>query len=781
MTHKRRKLLCIVFLFLAMTLSVGMQAEAKSYKNYKVSPSTKPCSKAYVKKANKDKKAKTSYMLRSYLEKIEKAGGGTLVLKKGTYKVSQNLYVPSNTTIKFEKGAKIVAQKSSTMSAVFLLVPPSKAQKNNYAGKYKSSKNVTFIGGDKAVIDLGNSTASAIFAAHNSKVSISGIQFIKRNSSKYILEISGVNNMTVENCSFTGTTQKENAVAIDIPAKKKAKTKKWCKMDDTVNKNVTIKGCTFDKLNRAIVTLRYVGKKYHTDIKIENNTISNTKDDAIRVINWKNFSVTGNKIKNVGTGGKVDTGNASIKTAIYLAGAVNPQIVGNTFENVPRPIEFCIYKNTDAKLKSYAATVNNFTNEQLQAMLDGNTLINVREYAVRVYNSQKAGDCTRHFFADDKDTYYITPSDTPYRNEYMGYDSYNKNTRHYYVFCAVMDQVERNGGGTVVVKAGTYNITNEIPIPSNTTIKLENGVVMKKKAETGTTALPSNNGIFAFVEPKHSSSTPVVYSGYGGVHDVNIVGPEQGSAIIDNNSYQTGICLVMAHCKNVKIENITFINGNGGHFIELDASTNVSISGCRFEGHVDSRVNNKEAINLDTPDKETLGFIRNWTSYDQTPNLGIKITNNTFVNQEVAIGSHSYSENKPHRNITIEGNYIDGCDGAAIQMMNWNNVTVRNNTITNVSKNAMHPYALVLSGVTNPKIMNNHISNCNMVAKIEIGKMEGKGTAADNYAPVPNVITTEEMNYLLNGNKLQNVASPVVEEYTVVNHWAHNTYNCTSN
>jgi hypothetical protein len=35
-------------------------------------------------------------LLRSYLERLEKNGGGKLILKKGTYKITNTLYIPSN-------------------------------------------------------------------------------------------------------------------------------------------------------------------------------------------------------------------------------------------------------------------------------------------------------------------------------------------------------------------------------------------------------------------------------------------------------------------------------------------------------------------------------------------------------------------------------------------------------------------------------------------------------------------------------------------------------------
>ncbi|MBR1693556.1 MAG: right-handed parallel beta-helix repeat-containing protein, partial [Lachnospiraceae bacterium] len=429
--RKTGKQFCgMLLLFAALLLCIGMPAEAKSYKTYKISASTKPYTNAYQKRAKADKTRSTTYMLKSYLDLIDKKGGGTLVFRKGTYNIYENLYIPSNTTLKFEKGVKIVAKKG--VAGVFNLIPPSKTGKKNWAKKYASSKNVKFVGNSNVVFDLGSTSATAIYMTHNQNVTVENIQFKKNNSSRYMIELNGVKNVTIKNCDFIGTSaQKTSAVSVDVPAKKRAQTKSWSSNDDTLNQKVTIENCKFDKLNRAIVTLRYVSKKYNTDFKVTGNQITNIKDDAIRAINWKKFSVTANTFKNVASGGSIATSEGKLKRAVYLAGAASPTITGNTFENVPRAIEFNIYTNTDTKLKSYAATVNTVTNAELQSMLNGNTIVNNREYVIRVYKAQ-GGDSDRYWYPDDTETFYVTPDDTPYRNVYLNYTDYNKTTRQYY-------------------------------------------------------------------------------------------------------------------------------------------------------------------------------------------------------------------------------------------------------------------------------------------------------------------------------------------------------------
>lgn len=761
----KKRLIYMLFMMLILALGVSQPVEAKkAKKTYKVSVSTKTLKGQYQQRAANDKKAKTTYMLRSYMEKLAKDGGGTLVLKKGTYKIYENLYVPSNTTIRFEKGVKLVAQNRASLSSIFIPMMPSKTTKANYAKGYKAAKNVKFEGGENVVIDLGKSNSSAFYLAHNNKITISGIQFKKNNSKRHIIELMGASNVTISNCTFTGKNRTGSAIAVDMPAKKKTRTRKWCKMDDTVNKNVTITKCSFNNLYRAITTMRYVDKKYHKGFKITDNTITNIKDDAIRAINWSGCKITGNTIKTVGTGGTHEGPTKSLKRGIYVAGVQNPEITGNNFEDLPRAIELNVYKNSDSELKKYKETKNKVSQSQMQAMLDNNTVTGIREYTIRVYKSAAGSECDRYYFKDDTTNYVIQPDDIPYRNEYTNYSTYNNNTRQYYVFRAVMDQIERNGKPcTITVKAGTYKITNEFPVANNVTVYLEDGVKIQKYDKTGIKDYPANSGLFTFVEPKHYSTSKLQYSGYNGVHDVKILGPENGTAVMDLSSYPIGIALIIGHAKNIEIANITFTGGNNGHYIELDASQNVVVRGCTFKGHTDSESINKEAINLDTPDKNTQGFIRGWTSYDKTANHTIRIVDNVFTDLEVGVGTHSYSENKPHKNIVIERNSFSNCDAAAITAMNWENVSIVGNTIENVALHTKKEYALELSGVNGATMQNNVISNVEKIARIKMAKQSGKSAVADAYAPVASNITLSQKNTFVTTNTFRAITKPVVE------------------
>src|SRR5690554_3012459 len=100
--------ICLILATFTVTFTAYNRAEAASKKAYTINPSSSPYKKKYVKNTNYNDKTKHYYLLRSYLEQLEKDGGGTLTLKKGKYIITNTLYVPSNVTINLQDGVRIV-------------------------------------------------------------------------------------------------------------------------------------------------------------------------------------------------------------------------------------------------------------------------------------------------------------------------------------------------------------------------------------------------------------------------------------------------------------------------------------------------------------------------------------------------------------------------------------------------------------------------------------------------------------------------------------------------
>jgi len=195
-----------------------------------------------------------------------------------------------------------------------------------------------------------------------------------------------------------------------------------------------------------------------------------------------------------------------------------------------------------------------------------------------------------------------------------------------------------------------------------------------------------------------------------------------------------GIAFDVAHNDGVTIEKINFKNVNVGHFIEMDASANVSVTGCTFKNVKKNSDYVKEAINLDTPDRETQGFHNDWSTYDKTPNQNVTIANCKFSNLGRAIGTHKYSANGEeqiyHKNIVLRNNRIENMLwDSPVRVMNWSDSVLENNVISNVKqKGKSDTRGILVSGGVNVSIKNNTLSGMGRAIQCIAWKNSGPGS-----------------------------------------------------
>lgn len=308
-------------------------------KTYTITPKTKPCDNTARARAY-NKHTKHYWMIRSYLTKISKQKGGKLVFKKGTYKIPNTLYVPSNTKLVLKDGVvlkktKKTASKALTpASSMFQFIRISRAKKKKVYGGYGGEKNISITGEGSATIDLcgidmGNKAVIAIIMGHNQNVTIKNVMF-KNMRYGHMIEMDASKNVTIENCTFAGHktsgSYNKEAINLDTPDSKRSGFKsQWSKMDGTPNEDVTITNCRFRDLETGIGTHRYTGGSYHTDVSIRNCAFEKNQT-AVRVLNWKNATVADNTFTDC-------TPNARYPYAMFMAGVQGIRFSGNTFKN----------------------------------------------------------------------------------------------------------------------------------------------------------------------------------------------------------------------------------------------------------------------------------------------------------------------------------------------------------------------------------------------------------------------------------------------------------------
>ncbi len=688
----------------------------KVKRNFTVSPRTGTYQKKYRKEKTYNAQTKQYYMLRSYIERIGKLGGGRLTLKKGTYKIPCTLYLPSKITIKCKDGVRLLktsktgTRELKSSAYMFQTVSGAKAGKSRTVKKYSASRNVVISGTGKAVMDLGRIKGStAVYVGHAQSVSIRNIRFRNKKGGSYVW-IEGSREVTVSKCSFykgKSVAGLANQMAIRLETINKdidSFREKWGKRDNTINRNITVSNNYFYDQETAVGSVKYVavlrnGKtkvKYQTGVRITGNVFRNPAA-AVRAVCWSAPEITANTMKNTST---------STKIGEYIRGygVTNPVITGNTFNGCQYTMRFWTAQNT-GKGKGFPKVDDVLENTCMEKWND-----NVLADLVHYYVTEDDG---RVFYYRDKTdrNFTITTSTLPYHERYTDHEKYTEK-KTYFVLRSYMEQLEYAGGGSVTIQAGTYSLTNIVCIPSNVTLRLKSGVVIRKSG--GTTAdVDLAKSMFCIVPPSKNGTSNTI-QGYNGSQNVNIIG--EGNAVIDCANALNVISLVMGHARNVTVSGITFLNQNGSHFIELNSSYNVTVKNNVFRGfRIYDGKSHKECINVDGTDANTNGFNYDWSSHDKTTCRKITIQNNTFTNVGTAIGSHTYSASGKnqlyHENVTITGNTVDGTYNAAVRALNWRNAVIKNNVFKNNQKFSdgknIKYAAVVLRGVVNPTVTDN--------------------------------------------------------------------------
>ena len=471
------------------------------------------------------------------------------------------------------------------------------------------------------------------------------------------------------------------------------------------------------------VTIRGRKKTVIDGSMLKGRTAFVTKDSKEVHVRWIHFTKMqkGSAVKGIRSRNMriTDCSFTGGDYGVSFEGCYRPIVSSNTFTKLGQPIRFTISKKTVKKragrriIKRTVITKNSITAKRI-AQMKKNTVKKVTHYYVTFSNDGKKQK--RLFYYRDKsdNNLYLRPETRPYRERYTDEDTYRGNTKGYYQLRSYMEQLEYCGGGTLTLKKGTYYISNAVCIPSNVKIVFEDGVVIKKTKAIYQTELDNHKVIFIFVPPSKEKKKESV-SGYGGTHDVTMTGI--GNVVIDCNNKLPGRGMDMGHCRNIVIENLTFHNQYGSHYIELNSSQNVIVRNCNFWKFRDYKGDTyKEAINIDGTDYAVNGFNHVWSKHDKTVCQNIEITNCKFTDLGTAIGSHTYVANQGqqcyHTNIRITNNVFFGSTNCAIRALNWKNVLIADNSFRDIGiQNGAKNFSIFMGGVIDETVTRNAFAN----------------------------------------------------------------------
>ncbi len=298
-------------------------------------------------------------------------------------------------------------------------------------------------------------------------------------------------------------------------------------------------------------------------------------------------------------------------------------------------------------------------------------------------------------------TYRVTPS-SKILGRLAHFSSVNRYTHDYYLIRSYMQRFEAEGGGTLVLGPGRYEISSAIYVPSNTTIKLSEGTTLVKLNRTGTKKFGAASAMFMLIRPSHGKKHGAV-GGHDGDADITITGAGAGRSIIDLADVRDSLAIIAGHNRRVTVSGITFQNMNNNHFIEMDGCADCTITGNEFLDAAAGTRHTAEAINLDTPDPKTHGFGSIWSNQDRTPNERVTISGNRFDGMQRALGTHNFSADRYHTDIVVTGNTITGNSDDAIHIMNWASPVFTGNIISSRPGSV----GIRACGTSNPTITGN--------------------------------------------------------------------------
>lgn len=734
--------LMLIFIIGAFFLqSEEVQAKAITYT---ISPTTKPINKAYLKYKGYNSSTKHYYLLDSYLKKIESNGGGTLVLKKGTYTVSNVLYIPSNTTIKLQNGATLKKGTSTGKASfnasktLFQFVTSKKANAYESIKKYNGSKNITIQGTGKAIIDLNNASKSpAIVMAHAQNVTIKGIQFQKNNQAS-IVHVIGSKNVTLTNNKFLNAKAGTNLATIRLESATDSSAVyylHWNNPDSTVNQKVSIKSNTFENQYAAIKTTAMEDGKYQREIVIAQNIFKKMQHNSIYMTAWNKPQIYKNTFN--------DELNKA-KETIVIRATQYPVVKANDFKHSKTILTF---KNVaDSVIENKLSASN-------KKDLATNQGTGVSNYSIKLSKDEQVAFLSLDPILEPVRDFEFDKNTVPLNKSYEKRATYAETTKSYYALRSILERLETLGGGTLVIKKGDYTITNNLYVPSNVTIELEDGVILRKALASGVDGLTASASLFQLVPPSKADGSDKV-GGFNGTKNVKIY--SKGRATIDLQGVKPSFAIVIGHNENITIQNIDFINVNGGHFLEIDAAKNVLVDNATFTNNlVASNSSANEAINLDTPDALTKGFNVKWSNMDRTGNENITIQNSIFQNMVCSIGTHQMSgeaeingikyTSEPHKDVKIINNTFIDSRSEAIHMMNWEKPVIKNNKFLNNGILNSEKNGIVSKGAHYPTIQNNHFEAMGVPIKFATGQ---NGNNAKEYAKVYNLFTETNLKDL---------------------------------
>lgn len=239
----------------------------------------------------------------NYAKTIEEQGysGIEVTVPAGVHSIN-NLVVYSNTTL-HAVGATFQAAGSGTM--IHSAAPSDLSPSERNAG-YDMTKNVIIDGG---IFDAKGAVGQGIRFTHGSHIKIQNVT-VQNLQTGHMITLEGVKDAEVTGCTlktfYEWANSPKEAIHLDIVHNEIMNPGAEV-FDDLPCVNVKIADNTITDTPSAIGSHSMVDGVFHKNIQILNNTVNNMSSVALRIYNYKDVLIQGNKITGANVGIKVYT------------------------------------------------------------------------------------------------------------------------------------------------------------------------------------------------------------------------------------------------------------------------------------------------------------------------------------------------------------------------------------------------------------------------------------------------------------------------------------------
>ncbi|MBQ5382595.1 MAG: hypothetical protein IIU42_08160, partial [Ruminococcus sp.] len=215
-----------------------------------------------------------------------------IIVEPGSYDLRSALHIYSNTTLSLYN---VVFVRNKEAVTNMIRTGEDTAVNKGDSG-YAANANISIEGG---TLDGNGTSNTMIKVTHASNFSMVGTEVCNLRNA-HMMEVAAVDGFQVRSCTFkdqvlenTGDNVGYEAIQLDIP---KSGHIVGTRSEALNMKHVHIEGCIFSNCPRGIGSHTQILNLPFDGITIANNTFEDMKSAAIQGENWKNVTITGNRI-----------------------------------------------------------------------------------------------------------------------------------------------------------------------------------------------------------------------------------------------------------------------------------------------------------------------------------------------------------------------------------------------------------------------------------------------------------------------------------------------------